>query len=413
MSGRVVVSGLGKRYKRYARPGHRLLEWLTRKPRHEERWVLKDVGFTLEPGEAVGVVGRNGAGKSTLLKLLTGTTPPTEGTVGIDGRVSALLELGLGFHGEFSGRQNAKVSGALMGLPEAEVEALMPEIEAFAEIGDYFDQPVKTYSSGMQVRLAFAVATCTRPDVLIVDEALAVGDAYFQHKCFRRIRAFREAGTTLLFVSHDPGAVKTLCDRAVLLDGGRLVMDGRPERVLDLYNARIARREADEAIRTSQGSGERLSVRSGDRRAEILEVSIRDAATDLPLAAACVGQPLAVEVRVRFHREVEAPTVGILLKDRLGNDVFGTNSYHLDPAALPQAAPGSDVRFRFTAPAALGEGHYSLTVAVHAGATHLEGNYDWWEHAATLQVVPGPGPRFIGTAYLPVSLSLHEAACQP
>ncbi|HNX72479.1 ABC transporter ATP-binding protein, partial [Rivihabitans pingtungensis] len=201
--GAIQVTGLGKAYRQYASRWGRLAEWLLpgARPRHQEKWVLHDISFAVAPGEAVGIVGINGAGKSTLLKLITGTSQPTRGTVSLQGRVAALLELGMGFHPDFTGRQNAYTAGQLIGLSAEDIHALMPEIEAFAEIGDYIDMPVRVYSSGMQMRLAFSVATCKRPDILIVDEALSVGDAYFQHKSFNRISEFAKQGTTLLIVS--------------------------------------------------------------------------------------------------------------------------------------------------------------------------------------------------------------------
>jgi lipopolysaccharide transport system ATP-binding protein len=216
--GDIQVSGLGKAYKSYPSQWSRLAEWmrLAGRSNHRLHWVLQEVSFHLHAGEAVGIVGANGAGKSTLLKLLTGTTRPTAGRISVKGRVAALLELGMGFHPDFTGRQNAMMGGQLLGLSVEEILQLMPDIEAFAEIGEYIDQPVRTYSSGMQMRLAFSVATARRPDVLIVDEALSVGDSYFQHKSFERIREFRRGGTTLLIVSHDRTAIQTICDRAIL-----------------------------------------------------------------------------------------------------------------------------------------------------------------------------------------------------
>ncbi|HWW68744.1 MAG TPA: ABC transporter ATP-binding protein, partial [Duganella sp.] len=243
--GHINVSNLGKAYKHYTSRWGRLAEWLLPRaaPRHQLKWVLRDVNFHVAPGEAVGIIGINGAGKSTLLKLITGTTRPTTGAVAIGGRVAALLELGMGFHPDFTGRQNAYMAGQLIGLTLEDIDALMPDIAAFADIGDYLDQPVRVYSSGMQMRLAFSVATARRPDVLIVDEALSVGDAYFQHKSFERIRAFRQLGTTLLIVSHDRAAMQAICDRAILLDRGRLAREGTPEAVMDYYNALLAERD--------------------------------------------------------------------------------------------------------------------------------------------------------------------------
>ncbi len=210
--GKIVVKDLGKAYKHYPSRWSRLWDWIIPwgPDRFTLKWVLQDINFSVAPGEALGIIGINGAGKSTLLKMIVGTVSPTTGSVEIGGRVAALLELGMGFHSDFTGRQNAFMAGQLLGMSVPEITQLMPEIEAFAEIGDYIDQPVRVYSSGMQMRLAFSVATAKRPDVLIVDEALSVGDAYFQHKSFNRIREFRKLGTTLLIVSHDKSAIQAV-----------------------------------------------------------------------------------------------------------------------------------------------------------------------------------------------------------
>jgi len=244
----LAVQGLGKAYRTYRSEWQRVGNWfgLGARPATEQ-WALRGVSFRVSAGEAVGIVGANGAGKSTLLKLITGTLRPSEGQVGVNGRISAILELGMGFNPEFTGRQNVRHAAGLMGFDAARIRQAMDEIEAFAEVGSHFDQPMRTYSSGMQVRVAFAVATAFRPEVLIVDEALAVGDAYFQHKSFQRIRQFREQGTTLLIVSHDRSAVQTLCDRAILLEKGVLVRDADPESVLDYYNALLAPGQVDQA----------------------------------------------------------------------------------------------------------------------------------------------------------------------
>ncbi|HEN3619177.1 TPA: ABC transporter ATP-binding protein, partial [Yersinia enterocolitica] len=225
----VSVKNLGKAYKQYPTKLGRLKEWIFPKKYHTLNWVLRFVDFNINPGESVGIIGINGAGKSTLLKLITGTAAPTEGNVTIRGRVAALLELGMGFHPDFTGRQNVFMSGQLLGLSVPEIEKLMPEIIKFSEIGDYIDQAVRVYSSGMQVRLAFSVATAVRPDVLIIDEALSVGDAYFQHKSFERIKEFKRQGTTLLIVSHDKQAIQNICDKVILIAKGQKIMEGEPE----------------------------------------------------------------------------------------------------------------------------------------------------------------------------------------
>ncbi len=405
MIGTVQAVALGKAYRSYRRPGHRLLEWLSagRWRRHQEFWALRGLDFSVPPGQAVGIVGLNGAGKTTLLKILTGTTQATEGSVHLEGRMSALLELGIGFHPDFTGRQNALMAGRLMGLPAAEIAAIMPGIEQFAEIGAYLDHPVRTYSTGMAVRLAFAVATAARPDTLIVDETLAVGDAYFQHKCIRRIREYKAAGTTILFVSHDAATVRTLCDRCLLLDGGRLIDDGPPDRVLDHYNALIATREATSRILQAENQSGTMTTRSGTFEATIESIELADGA-GARTRAFTVGDRARVCCLVRFAATVASPTVGILIRDRLGNDVFGTNTYHVAPIAETYAA-GDELEVEFAVDLNLGPGQYTLSVAVHGEATHLVENYDWWDKVIAFEMMPGAPPPFVGTAWLPVRVA--------
>lgn len=398
----IELFNLGKAYKRYPSRWARLAEWL--RPgalvRHELLWVLRGLDLRVPQGQALGIIGRNGAGKSTLLKMVTGTSTPTEGSVQMRGRVAALLELGMGFHPDFTGRQNAVIAAQLLGLSDAEIAAALPGIEAFAEIGHYIDEPVRTYSSGMQVRLAFSVATALRPDVLIVDEALAVGDVYFQHKCYGRIREFRAAGTTLLFVSHDPGAIKSLCDRAVLLDAGRIVADDVPDQVLDLYNALVAERENSTFEAVAAPVGERgVGVRSGDGRARLLEVSAHSAQG--PAQVFRVGEALELRIRLRKEEPVDDLTVGFLLRDRLGNDVFGTNTWHVPTEGLAALAPGVEATLCWRIPALeLGQGSYTVSVALHGDMTHVANSYDWWDKAALIEVVRGPEPLFEGVCHL-------------
>jgi len=399
--GALSVAGLGKCFRVYRSALHRLGAWLGLPVRHEDRWVLRDISFSVQPGESVGLVGRNGAGKSTLLKLITGVMAPSCGQVQVSGRVSALLELGMGFHPEFTGRQNVLMQAYLQGMSHEEVAGLMASIAEFAELGDYFDMPVRVYSSGMQVRLAFSVATAVRPDVLIVDEALAVGDAYFQHKCFDRIRRFKEAGTTLLFVSHDPGTVKSLCERAILIEGGRIMRDGVPADVLDLYNAIIVPEVASQAIgdlARAEGGG----LRFGDGRLHIREACWRVHGQET--VALTAGQPAELHLLVEARESMVDFTIGLLVKDRLGNDIFGTNTFHLAQEPGPLAAGQCQAYvFRFLV-LNLGPSHYSLTLALHASSNHLAGNYDWWERAITFQVVPEEGNRSIGVCHMPVQL---------
>jgi len=407
--GTIRAEGLGKFYKRYPSRWSRLAEWLDfeEKVRHEKHWVLRDVDFEIRAGESVGIIGHNGAGKSTLLKLITGTTQPSTGRAEVKGRVAALLELGMGFHPDFTGRQNAYMSGQLLGYSNEEVAARMGEIETFAEIGDYIDQPVRTYSSGMQVRLAFSVATAIRPDILIVDEALSVGDAYFQHKSFDRIRRFRDEGTTLLFVSHSPAAIKTLCNRAILLDKGSVLRDEAPDAVLDYYNAIIARREVEQAIRVEEAETGKRITRSGSQDASIRAVDLVDAQGRSARAIrACEAAEIVVDIEVRS--DLPELTVGAMIRDALGNDVFGTNSFHHGQVIAAPAA-GSAYRVRFCIEdLALGRGSYSISVALHTQDTHVVNNYDWWDQVLVFQVIPGSRPWSIGVTDLPVIIGIDK-----
>jgi lipopolysaccharide transport system ATP-binding protein len=408
----VEVKNLGKAFKRYARIRQRLLEWLPFGGQHHElRWVLRELNIAIQQGEAIGLIGRNGAGKSTLLKMLTGTLLPTTGSIVVNGRVAALLELGMGFHPEFSGYENVIMAGQLQGFSREEIITRMDDIVSFAEIGDAISQPVRTYSSGMMVRLAFATATSMRPDILIVDEALAVGDAYFQHKCFRRIREFRESGVTLLFVSHDPLAVKSLCNRALLIEGGRIAMDADPVMVFDYYNALIALNETEADAHEQHIATEdaMLGVRSGSGQAKIQ--SIKLLRLNQETTQVREGEALDMQIDIDIRENLPDLTLGFLVRDRLGNEIFGSNTHHLGMEnQLRNLCKGQSLslNFRFSE-VLLGAGSYSVTVALHGADTHLAGNYDWWDQALTFEVGSGAGTYFTGLVRLPVSASLEVA----
>ncbi len=409
--GRIDVQGLGKAYKQYPSRWARLAEWLVpfSRTRHHDKWVLRDVSFTVEPGRALGIIGINGAGKSTLLKMITGTTQPTEGSVSMGGRVAALLELGMGFHPDFSGRQNAVMAAQLLGLSMEDITRLLPEIEAFSEIGDYIDQPVRVYSSGMQMRLAFSVATAVRPDVLIVDEALSVGDAYFQHKSFDRIRAFRAQGTTLLIVSHDKAAIQAICDEAILLNAGRLAMQGEPEAVMDYYNAMIAEKENSTVQQATTADG-RIQTTSGSGEATVSSIRLLDAKGQSAEVVA-VGSRATLRVTVQVNQPVDKLVFGYMIKDRLGQPIFGTNTYHLGQQHGPLAA-GQTLALDFDFEANLGEGSYSVATAIADSETHLTRNYEWRDLALVFQVMNLSVPPFVGSVYLPTHVRTppHEQA---
>lgn len=403
----ITVSNLGKAYKVYATRWSRLAEWLDprERPRHRLNWVLQDITFSVSPGEAVGIIGINGAGKSTLLKMITQTVRPTTGTVAVQGRIAALLELGMGFHPEFTGRQNALMAGQLLGISSAEMQTLMPQIEQFAEIGEYIDKPVRVYSSGMQMRIAFSVATAIRPDVLIVDEALSVGDAYFQHKSFSRIRTFREQGTTLLLVSHDKQAIQSICDRAILLSGGKLLMQGEPEAVLDFYNASLADTGGKTIVQEKYSDG-KTATRSGTGDAQVTTVSLLDEAGKL-VETVDVGQPVILSIDVVVHADIRQLVLGFSIKNRLGEFVFGTNT-HYTKQTLYNVEAGRRLKFEIKLDMNIGPGTYSVQTALVSSETHLTNNYDWRDLALLFNVVNLAKPHFEGSTWIDSEIGISD-----
>ena len=395
----LTVSNLGKAYRSYRSEWQRIARWFFMPVApSEEHWVLKHVSFDIQPGEAIGIVGQNGAGKSTLLNMITGTLQPSEGSIQVNGRIAAILELGMGFNPELSGRQNVYHAAGLMGFSTEQMDTVIDDIEAFAEIGEYFDESVRTYSSGMQMRVAFAVATAFRPEILIVDEALSVGDSYFQHKSFDRIREFQQQGTTLLIVSHDRGAIQGLCNRAILLESGTVIKDGPPEEVMDFYNAIIAEKENSTVKVVTLESGA-VQTRSGSSEATIKSVSLADA-SGAAVEYVPVGEPVTLRIQVDVHVAIPELVVGYMIKDRLGQEVYGTNTHHLG-CKLAAQQPGDALEYRFAFDANLGVGSYSVAVALHTTDSHMAHNYEWRDHALVFNVVNVNRPPFVGVSWLP------------
>ena len=379
------VDNVSKQYRIYDRPSHRLTESLSRGRlrRHREFWALRDISFDIEGGSTVGIIGQNGCGKSTLLQIIAGTLTPTHGTVLHDGRISALLELGAGFDPEFTGVENVYMSASLTGFSRRETTRIFPTIERFAEIGQFIHQPVKTYSSGMYVRLAFAIASSVEPDILIIDEALAVGDAVFQHRCLRRITDLRDRGTTVLLVSHDAAAVRALCTRAILLKGGRLIEDGKPQDVLNSYQKIIMEREeAYEAETGSVKDEERIknlslppltyTYRHGDSSAEIVGASLSDSAQrSVELVES--GEALQLRMFVKLNSLVDDPIVGFLIKNRHGIHAYGTNTNEKQ-IQFGRLHVGEILEVTFSFDCWLGIDQYSISLAVH----NRDGqSFDW------------------------------------
>ncbi|MBM3267168.1 MAG: ABC transporter ATP-binding protein [Candidatus Sericytochromatia bacterium] len=383
MDAAIAVADLAKRYELYDRPVDRLLQMAFRGRRtfYRDFRALDGVSFEIPRGRTVGVIGRNGSGKSTLLQILAGTLNPTGGTVAIGGRVSALLELGAGFNPEFTGRENVFLNGAIMGIGREAMTQRFDRIAAFAEIGDFIDQPVKTYSSGMYVRLAFATAINVDPDILLIDEALAVGDAVFQYRCIRRIKELQAQGVTILFVSHDLSAVKSLCDRVMLLERGRLVAEGEPYGVINQYQA-LVMAEEERQDGAGHAAPDRGSFRHGNGDATLLEVAVLDAdghrAEMVP-----TGGDLAVRVRARAVRPLARPVIGFMLRNRLGLDFYGTNTELLGHS-LPACEPGDEFEAIFRARCHLGPADYAITAAIHS-ADGL--SCDWIDDAVFFKVL--------------------------
>lgn len=395
------VQNLGKCYYQHASLSSRLLHWLgLRQPQGKHYWANQDVNFTVPAGQAIAIIGQNGAGKSTLLKMITGTVRPSAGQVQVHGRISAMLELGLGFNPEFTGRQNAYMAGGLMGFSQPQLDALMPEIESFADIGEFFEQPLRVYSSGMQARLAFAVATAVRPDVLIVDEILSVGDSYFQHRSFDRIRQFKEQGTSIILVTHSMGDVRSLCDHVILLDQGKVLKQGAADEVVDYYNALIAKKE-NQKFSVSQKRNEQgwLQTRSGTGEAQITGLRLVDANKQSEVNTAEVGQDLCLHIRIAAHDVIPELVLGLMLRDKQGHIIWGSNTWY-SQQTVRDLKPGDELEFKFAFTATLGPGSYSVTTALTQAKTHLDKNYEWQDNALVFDVINTNQTEFIGCNWL-------------
>ncbi len=387
----IAVRDLAKCYQIYAKPQHRLLQTLLRgmKRYYRDFWALDGVTFDVARGETFGVVGRNGSGKSTLLQLVCGTLTPTRGEIAINGRVAALLELGAGFNPEFTGRENVYLNATVLGLTHAEIDARFDRIAEFADIGDFIEQPVKTYSSGMFVRLAFAVIAHVDADILVIDEALAVGDVFFTQKCMRFLRGFRERGTILL-VSHDLQAVMGFCDRALWLDAGKVRSIGSAKSACEDYMDTVFVEPASGPVKQKFEAGEaapsgappQLSTEEfGRGYARVTGFELTDA-TGAPLGVTRGEQEARLSIDAVATHDVERPCFGFHIKDRLGQILLGMSSMDANVERLPPVKQGQafSVEFRFVLPT-LAYGDYAVTVSVAEG-TMEEFTIDHWIHEA-------------------------------
>lgn len=418
----IDVQGVGKSYHMYERPSHRLLQALAgkRKSFYKDFWALRGVSFSIRRGQTVGIVGRNGSGKSTLLQMIAGTLNPTEGRITVKGRVAALLELGSGFNPEFTGRENVYLNATILGLTRPQIEARMDSILAFADIGEFIDQPVRSYSSGMSVRLAFAVIAHVDADILIIDEALAVGDAFFSQKCMRFLREFQKNGT-LLFVSHDAAAVTNLCESAVWLQHGQMRLSGTSQEVIEAYMTEqhvVGRREAgadDVVVEKKQrrlatdspdfrlealqaaGASNRIALfqfdpdnvgqEFGAQGARIVDVALNDE-EGAPLGMAEGGELVRLRIRVELMQALDSVIVGFYVKDRLGQRLFGDNSYFAckDSPVGGQAGESIVASFLFRMPV-MPSGSYMIDAAVASGDQHDHTQQHWIHDALEFRAI--------------------------
>ncbi len=421
----VEFQSVSKSYAIYDAPGDRLKELLTfnRWKRHKDFWAVQDVSFEVKRGETFCIVGENGSGKSTTLQMVAGILHPSSGHVSINGRVSALLELGAGFNPEFSGRDNVYLNGSILGLSTKQIDERYRDIENFAEIGDFINQPVKTYSSGMVVRLAFAVAINVDPEILLVDEALAVGDIYFRQRCMRKVHELRARGITILFVSHAVSDVKAIGDKVLWLDHGRVVEMGEPDRVISKYLAAMSQKDSNYRLLRAGSEEKRVRCgpvrapeivetipnidhRYGDGRAEILGIAVLNEQGH-PLHMLEPSIRMVVRISVRAKDDLSMPMVGFMLRNQLGMDFSGSNTAR-EGYELPPMQPGdiTTVDFHIDLPE-LYPASFSFSPAVADGTLQAYQMCDWIDNAIALQMSRTAGEIY-GYIHLPCRVEVNS-----
>jgi lipopolysaccharide transport system ATP-binding protein len=446
----IRVTNLSKRYEIYANPRERLNQFIlprlqrltgqSPKQYFSEFWALKDVSFEIKKGETVGIIGRNGSGKSTLLQLICGTLTPTSGSIQTNGRIAALLELGSGFNPEFTGRENVYLNAAVLGLSKAEIDERFDDIAAFADIGQFIEQPVKTYSSGMYVRLAFAVIAHVDADILVVDEALSVGDAFFSLKCIRFLRKFMKTGT-VLFVSHDTGSIKNLCNYALWLEKGRVFKKGATQYVCELYLEAFYEAQQGKSSTTKFRKNKELDnlMPMKDQRLEFLNTSnlrndlqifnfntdspsfgkggaqIQDVRfldeNEHPLAWIVGGEKVTLQVIVQAYQDLDSPIIGFFVKDRLGQTLFGDNTFLFYGEQFVHCQEGNEIQadFVFYMPL-LPSGEYSITIAIANGTQEIHEQHHWIHDAVLFKSQSSSvASGLIGIPMLKVNLQTLEA----
>lgn len=398
----IKVDNLSKVFRLYHDPKDRLKEIFLRRVYSREITALKDLTFKVQEGETLGIIGENGAGKSTLLKILTGILLPTSGKVQVDGSITGLLELGTGFNHEFTGIKNIYMNGLLIGMSKEEIDRKFDSIIEFTELGEFIKEPIKTYSSGMLMRLAFSIAIHAEPRAFVIDEALSVGDAYFQQKCMKRIKDFRKAGGSIIFVSHDMNAVKILCDRALLLSHGEVVEEGSPEKVINTYNFLLAKKSKGEEIKFDEAGG---MASYGNFKVKISGIELLNE-EGVNSAVFFSGEKVRLRLYLKANEDVDKVVVGILIRDRFGQDIFGTNTHHMKKVISMKA--GAEALYEFGFNLNIGAGKYTLTSAVHRDDTHVNESYHWYDNILRFEVLGSKENIFIGLSKLDVELKIED-----
>ncbi len=415
----IIVSNIYKKFKIYKSPRDRLKETLslTQKKYHRDFWALEDVSFSVKTGHTMGILGINGSGKSTLLKIICGYLMPTSGSIQAQGRIASILELGTGFNQDFTGKENVILYSGLMGLSRSQAMEKLPQIETFADIGDFFQRPIRLYSSGMTARLAFACTIHMEPDILIIDEALAVGDAAFKHKCMNRIRKLQEHGVTILFVSHDIGAVKSLCHEAMMLERGRKVMEGNAEDVANFYHATLARNEQEKILKKTEQKKDESNTcqkkeagpvigRTGTGEIRIDEVLITDVRGQL-LKHVEFNQKVCISTTFTASTPCRPMVFGCLIRDCYGIDMMGTNTT-VENIELPVLEQGESCTVQYLMNLPLAKGSYSITVALgHDPDRHFF--YDWWDNACVFEMLPPKDRKLVNCKFhLPIDIKIRK-----
>lgn len=395
----IELKNITKRFRLYKKPSDRLKEIFLHKPYHRDFVALDNVSLSIDPATTIGIIGENGSGKSTLLKILSRVIFPDSGEVRTEGKITGLLELGTGFNPELSGQDNIYLNGAYLNLNRDQITERFQSIIDFSELGPFIAEPIKNYSSGMVMRLAFSIAIHADPQCFVIDEALSVGDVYFQRKCFNKLREFRNAGGAIVFVSHDMNAVKLLCNRAVLIKQGQIVEEGLPDTVVNIYH-RYMTDKTD--FCTSRHNG---NTGYGNQEILIKTCYLTDN-SDQKCSVLISGQPARLHLNLEAVEDVEDVSIGMLIRDKFGQDVFGINGHLLDKTFAFKAGETANVTFDIEE-LNIGAGQYSIAVALHTGDDHLQKCFHWIDNSCSFEVVISPEYVYSGHTCLNVSLNLQ------